>query len=273
MAPATHVSAEKMWTKSPIADANGQQKIVSVYAVCDWKIWTSKQYEPQHDNQQNDVPSEDTDQPGHPPSLIRVFTMHSMDSQGPKLSSRGQWRPGSDWADLKLVLSCSGHLLFLSYKFKCVVLPWSNRAKRGRWTGKQGRSWTDCSFKSKNSVNPNQTAVWFWPVTELPHNKTNKMTYAPSKTQISLGICPVWSVSSLSEWRNSGSLATHWGHCKDWSDWADAQADLSLHWAHISFCWFCHKAAQLLSAHLLRICTVLIWAMSWENLSWVFANR
>ena len=30
-----------------------------------------------------------------------------------------------------------------------------------------------------------------------------------------------------------------------WSDWADAQADLSLRWAHIPFCWFCHEAAQL----------------------------
>ena len=27
-------------------------------------------------------------------------------------------------------------------------------------------------------------------------------------------------------------------------DWADAQADLSLSWAHRSFCWFCHAAAQ-----------------------------
>ena len=29
-----------------------------------------------------------------------------------------------------------------------------------------------------------------------------------------------------------------------WSDWADAQADLSLRWAHMPFCWFCHDAAQ-----------------------------
>ena len=28
-----------------------------------------------------------------------------------------------------------------------------------------------------------------------------------------------------------------------WSDWADAQADLSLRWAH-SFCWFCHVVAH-----------------------------
>ena len=30
-----------------------------------------------------------------------------------------------------------------------------------------------------------------------------------------------------------------------WSDWADAQADLSLRWAQMSVCWFCHKAAHM----------------------------
>ena len=28
-------------------------------------------------------------------------------------------------------------------------------------------------------------------------------------------------------------------------DWADAQADLSLRWAHMLFCWFCHEVAQM----------------------------
>ena len=37
----------------------------------------------------------------------------------------------------------------------------------------------------------------------------------PAKTQISLGIRPVWSESSLSAWRNLGSLATHWAHSED----------------------------------------------------------
>ena len=41
------------------------------------------------------------------------------------------------------------------------------------------------------------------------------MSVRPAKTQISLGICPVWSESSLSAWRNLGSLATHWGHSED----------------------------------------------------------
>ena len=39
--------------------------------------------------------------------------------------------------------------------------------------------------------------------------------------------------SSLSAWRSLGSLATHWAHSKDWSYWADAQADPSLHWAQV----------------------------------------
>ena len=68
----------------------------------------------------------------------------------------------------------------------------------------------------------------------------------PEKTHISQGIRPVWSESSVFAWRNTGSSATHWAHCKDWSDWADAQADLSLCWAHRSFCWFCHEAAHYL---------------------------
>ena len=45
-----------------------------------------------------------------------------------------------------------------------------------------------------------------------PHDKTNKITLRPAKTQISLGMCPVWSESSLSAWRKLGSLATHWAH-------------------------------------------------------------
>ena len=38
--------------------------------------------------------------------------------------------------------------------------------------------------------------------------------------------------SSMSAWRTLGFLATHWAHMKDWSDWADALAGLSLRWAH-----------------------------------------
>ena len=84
---------------------------------------------------------------------------------------------------------------------------------------------------------------------EPPHVKTSKMTMRPARTQInlpslnrvtqiSLGIFPVWSESSLSAWRKLGSSATHWAHSEDWSDWADAQADLSLRWTHTHFVGF-----------------------------------
>ena len=32
---------------------------------------------------------------------------------------------------------------------------------------------------------------------------------------------------------------------KTLSDWVDAQADLSLSWAHMPFCWFCHPVALI----------------------------
>ena len=32
-----------------------------------------------------------------------------------------------------------------------------------------------------------------------------------------------------------------------WSDWADAQTDLRLWWAHMPFCWFCREAAHFMN--------------------------
>ena len=45
--------------------------------------------------------------------------------------------------------------------------------------------------------------------------KPTKWHVHPAKTQISLGIFPVWSESLLSAWRKVGSLATHWAHSED----------------------------------------------------------
>ena len=51
-------------------------------------------YELPHDktNKMTRTPSKDSDQPGHLPSLIRIFAVCSMGSLGPKLSSCGQRR-------------------------------------------------------------------------------------------------------------------------------------------------------------------------------------
>ena len=72
-------------------------------------------------------------------------------------------------------------------------------------------------------------------IIEPPHENTNKVAVRTAKTQISLGIRPVLSESSLSAWRKRGSLATLYqlsAQRRLWSDWADAQADLSLRRAH-----------------------------------------
>ena len=55
----------------------------------------------------------------------------------------------------------------------------------------------------------------------------------PAKTQISLGIHPVWSESSLcTQWVAKDPSFLH-VDSEDLSNWADAQADLSLCWAHL----------------------------------------
>ena len=58
----------------------------------------------------------------------------------------------------------------------------------------------------------------------------------PAKTQISLDIRPVWSESSLSTWRNLGSLATHWAHSED-SDQTGRMPRLIWGFARLTLIW------------------------------------
>ena len=81
-----------------------------------------------------------------------------------------------------------------------------------------------------------------WAGNEPWHNKTNKMSVRPAKTRISLGIHSVWSVFTKKAWVFSYPLSAQ---RRLWLDWADAQADLSLRWAHMPFWWFCHVVAQM----------------------------
>ena len=114
----------------------------------------------------------------------------------------------------------------------------------------------------------------------LSHSMTKPTSchVRPAKTQISLGIpqsdqnlcCPHEETFGLKlPLRAQRGLG---------SDWAKAQADLSLRWAHRSFCWFCHAAAHVSTPWLMLLCDVLIlncqtririshcyhtWASSW----------
>ena len=95
-------------------------------------------------------------------------------------------------------------------------------------------------LKSVNPVNP------LWKRDEPPHDDTNKMTCTQRRLQSALA-------SALSEQglrcpheETLGPQLPIWAHNED-SDQtqADAQADLSLHWAYRPFCWFCHAVAHV----------------------------
>ena len=80
-----------------------------------------------------------------------------------------------------------------------------------------------------------------------PHrDKTNKTAYAPNEDSDKPGHLPsltrVFAVRLKKAWVLGYPLSAQ---RRFWSDWADAQADLSLRWAYMPFCWFCHDAAHL----------------------------
>ena len=59
--------------------------------------------------------------------------------------------------------------------------------------------------------------VWVFVLQTLSNHLNHLMTkpnvaVRPAKTQVRLGIRPVWSESSLSAWRKVETLATHWTH-------------------------------------------------------------
>ena len=95
-------------------------------------IWNDHQsrilyvYEPPHDktNKMTCAPSKDLDQPGHSPSLIRVFAMHFMGSLGPNAScgQRRLIRLGTQV--ILLVLSWCGSIMLAA---DCSVLLMTDR--------------------------------------------------------------------------------------------------------------------------------------------------
>ena len=81
---------------------------------------------------------------------------------------------------------------------------------------------------------------------EPPRDKTNKMACVPSEDSDQLGHPPslmrvfavrIKKAQVLSYPLSAQRRLIRLGGCP---------ADLSLRWAHMPFCWFCHEAAQLL---------------------------
>ena len=81
---------------------------------------------------------------------------------------------------------------------------------------------------------------------EPAHGKTYKMACAPSEDSDQPGHPPslirIFAVQMKKALVLSYPLSAQ-GNLS--SDWMDAQADLSLRWAHMQFCRFCHALAHL----------------------------
>ena len=76
-------------------------------------------------------------------------------------------------------------------------------------------------------------------IIEPPHDKTNKMACAPSEDSDQPGQPPslirIFAVCMKKAWVLSYPMSAQ---RRLWSDWADAQADLSLRWVHSLFVGF-----------------------------------
>ena len=135
----THFQMQSMWRwpldklsrksySSHRESAKAQQKLCigtvlpesSWFAYTIWAaIWQNQQSEC--------APSKDSDQPGHPPSLMRVFTVHMKKPWVLSYPLSAQWRLWSDWADAQADLSlCRVHSHFVGF-----VMSWLIYGTRG----------------------------------------------------------------------------------------------------------------------------------------------
>ena len=118
---------------------------------------------------------------------------------------------------------------------------------------------TECSKTQIRLTGPNyDTHKWILSSLSRLMTKPTKWLCAQRR----LSIHPVWSKSSLCvQWVDKDPSFLHADN-EDWSDWAGAQADLSLRWAHMPFCRFSHEAAHLFNSWTLELGAYLHCRMS-----------
>ena len=183
-------------------------------------------------------------------SLFRQYDMHTCYIQSLWiLTSRCSW---AGWFESYLVKNLRRHIFAWcgSYVGRLIKFQWSGDAcsvvigniKKHKLL----------SFKKKSLIMPHSNAlsddtlISLFMTYEPPLDKTNTMICATSKDSDQPGHPPslirVFAVRSMG---NKGPNLSSCGQRRLWSDWADVQPDLSLRWAHMPFCLFCHEAAHM----------------------------
>ena len=112
-----------------------------------------------------------------------------------------------------------------------------------KWLVLQTPYWHFMSIINRELEDLLQRLLWKWVASW--QNQQNDC--APSEDSDQPGHSPslirVFAVRMKKAWVLSYPMSTQ---RRLWSGWADVQADLSLRWAHMPFCWFCHEAAQII---------------------------
>ena len=170
-----------------------------------------------------------TDQTVHLPSLNRVFAVRtkkalvlsyplSAQSKSCRWNGR-QCRPWSDCSSRSsLIWVCTVCQDLSVWKLRTITVHmtlvlWPLLSNSIQWFysycsqggSKNLSTIVPCNQEFCNKQDTKWAASW--------QNQQNGM--CAQRRQISLGIFPVWSESSLSTWRKLWSLATHWAHNKD----------------------------------------------------------
>ena len=128
----------------------------------------------------------------------------------------------------------------------CLVINWIS--SRYKLAVKTSQHWYLCNnlYSSLKSISYIWAASW----------QNQKMAGAPSDDSDQPGHPPslirVFAVRMKKAQVLSYSFSAQ---RRLWSDWVDAQADLSLRWAHRPHCWFCHEVAHIM----------FYWCRSWSD--------
>ena len=95
-------------------------------------------------------------------------------------------------------------------------------------------------IKSKSISQPRFISLYYYIVTVRQVSRV--MTKPTHFMGAQRRLRSVWASAR----RKLGILSSQWAHIEDWLEWADAQADRSLRWVHISIYRFWNDAAHLI---------------------------
>ena len=178
------------------------------------------------------------------------ISLQSIGSQQPNTSSWGQQRLLLAWMSrlIRVVAEDIFHINSFC-RFCCPPPDLSTRPiSYSNWL-----SWQE---QVRKIVSPYGAGFFLLCWSILVASWPNKMACAPSEDSDQPGHPPslirIFAVRMKKAWVLGYPLSTQ--H-RLWSDWADAQADLSLRWAHMPFFWFFHEAAHFKRVH--RCCKLI----------------